>query len=197
MKIVEEEIENDRSVPGDLRTAKILKEVGNSICPFIKVSVDCPSNHDDGFLPILDLKTRILDNKVEYRFFKKPNSNRMTIMTSSALPPNVKRATMTNEVLRRLRNTKRDLSWSISVFSNDMRNMGYSEEFRAKVITAALTGYKWQCELADTGVRPLHRPWSGTLLGSLLTMPDLYECLYPDCNMDSAGPSHLRAGVNY
>ena len=87
----------------------------------------------------------------------------MTIMASSALPPNVKRATMTNEVLRRLRNTRRDLPWSvfadtISEFSNDMRDMGYGESFRGKVIKAALTGYRRQCELADTGVRPLHRP---------------------------------------
>ena len=42
VEIVEEEVNNDRSVPADLRTARILKEVGNSICPFIKVSVDCP-----------------------------------------------------------------------------------------------------------------------------------------------------------
>ena len=42
MEIVKEEIESDHSVPGDLKTAKkILKEVGNSMWPFIKVSVDC------------------------------------------------------------------------------------------------------------------------------------------------------------
>ena len=163
MEIIEEEIENDRNVPADVRTAKILKKVGDSVCPFIKVSVDCPSNHDDGFLPILDLKTRIVNNKIEYRFFKKSMSSRVTIMASSALAPNVKRATMTNEVLRRLRNTWRGLPWSvfadtISEFSNDMKNMGYGEIFRAKVIQAALTGYKRQCELADTGARPLHRP---------------------------------------
>ena len=84
-------------------------------------------------------------------------------MASSALPPNVKRATMTNEVLRRLRNTQRGLPWSvfadtISEFSNDMKHMGYDPGFRAKVVTAALTGYRRQCELADTGARPLHRP---------------------------------------
>ena len=39
-----------------------------------------------------------------------------------------------------------------------MRNMGYGESFRAKVIQAALTDYRRQCELADTGARPLHRP---------------------------------------
>ena len=163
VEVLEDEIENDRSIPADLRTAEILKEVGNSICPFIKVSVDCPSNHSDGLLPILDLKTRIVNNKIDYRFFKKKMSNRMTIMATSAFPPNVKRATMTNEVLRRLRNTRRDLPWSvfadiISEFSNDMRHMGYSEGFRGKLIQAALTGYRRQCELADTGVRPLHRP---------------------------------------
>ena len=67
---------------------------------------------------------------------------------------------MTNEVLRRLRNTRRDLPWSvfadtISEFSNDMRDMGYGESFRGK---AALTGYRRQGELGDSGVRPLRRP---------------------------------------
>ena len=34
-------IENNRSIPGDLKTAGVLKYVGNSICQFIKVTVDC------------------------------------------------------------------------------------------------------------------------------------------------------------
>ena len=41
-----------------------------------------------------------------------------------------------------------------SEFSNDMRHMGYGESFRAKVIQAALTDYRRQCELADTGASP-------------------------------------------
>ena len=94
-----------------MRTARILKEVGDSICPFIKVSVDCPSNHQDGFG--LPTDSRLEDKNDHYRFFKKEMSSRMTIMASSALPPNVKRATMTNEVLQRLRNTRRDLPWSV------------------------------------------------------------------------------------
>ena len=111
VEIVEDKIEIDWSVPADLRTARILKEVGDSICPFIKVSVDCPSNHQDGFG--LPTNSRLEDKNDHYRFFKKEMSSRMTIMASSALPPNVKRATMTNEVLQRLRNTRRDLPWSV------------------------------------------------------------------------------------
>ena len=60
-------------------------------------------------------------------------------------------------------NTKRGLQWSvfadiISEFSSDMQDMGYGESFEAKVIQAFLTGYRRQCELADTGARPLLRP---------------------------------------
>ena len=44
------EIENDRLVPVDLITAKILQKIGNSICP----------------PPILDLKTRIVINQVDH-----------------------------------------------------------------------------------------------------------------------------------
>ena len=39
VKVILEEIENDRSIPADLRTARVLKEVGDTICPFIKVTV--------------------------------------------------------------------------------------------------------------------------------------------------------------
>ena len=55
--------------------------------------MDCPSNHDDGFLAILDMTTRIQETNAMW-------------------------ATMTNEALRRLRSTKRDLPWS--VFAEDI-----------------------------------------------------------------------------
>ena len=55
----EDAIEIDRSVPGDKRTMEIIKCVGNDIHPSIQLEVDCPSNYDDGKLPILDLKVWI------------------------------------------------------------------------------------------------------------------------------------------
>ena len=39
-----------------------------------------------------------------------------------------------------------------------MQDMGYGESIEAKVIRAFLTQYRRQCELADTGARPLLRP---------------------------------------
>ena len=37
---------------------------------------------------------------------------------------------------------------------------GYNDRFRYEVISAAVIGYERQCERADSGGTPLHRPWS-------------------------------------
>ena len=39
VEVIEEEIDNDHSIPRYLRTARILKDVRNSICQFIKVTL--------------------------------------------------------------------------------------------------------------------------------------------------------------
>ena len=40
----------------DIRTMSIMKQVGDSIHASIQLETDCPSNNDDGKVPILDLK---------------------------------------------------------------------------------------------------------------------------------------------
>ena len=158
----EEEAETD-SRPADLRTAEIVRDLANNIFPFIKVTIDCPSMHESGFMPILDLQVRMVDKKVQYKFYKKPISSKYVILAQSALPGGVKRATLTQDAVRRLRNTDRSLPWSVSAdilseYSNDLRRSGYSEKFRAEVITAAIRGFQQQCEVSDNGGTPLYRP---------------------------------------
>ena len=64
-----------------------------------------------------------------------------------------------------MRNTKRELPWKlkaeiISKLSNSLRISGYNEKFRMEVIQSAVRGYKAQCDRADRGEVPLHRPRS-------------------------------------
>ena len=40
-------------------TVKILNEIADSIHPMIKFTSDVPSNHQDGLLPVLDLKVKL------------------------------------------------------------------------------------------------------------------------------------------
>ena len=77
--------------------------IANAVDKDIEVEVDFPANHADKFMPILDMKMAMdNNNKVMYKFYKKPMANKYTMMANSAVSDRVKRSTMTNEAMRRL-----------------------------------------------------------------------------------------------
>ena len=63
VKIIEEEIEKDKDIPDDVRTSNIIVEIANSICDFIKLTVDCPSRNESGWMPLSDLKVQVQNNQ--------------------------------------------------------------------------------------------------------------------------------------
>ena len=124
--------------------------------------MDSPSLHPSGFMPILDLQIKTENNQIIYKFYKKKVSNNLVILNKSKIPAKVKRITCIQEVIRRLRNTKRELSWSIkreilTEFSWSLHQSGYPEQFRLEVISSGINAYEMQCARADAGVVPLHR----------------------------------------
>ena len=79
--------ENDDDLPDDMRTMRMIGEIANSIEPMITVTTDVPSNHNDGKLPMLDVKVWIENNKeIFYQFYEKPTKNRYIISKDSAIP---------------------------------------------------------------------------------------------------------------
>ena len=72
------QVEQDKNIPSDIRTSALVRDVGNSVCPcpFIQLTVDCPSlNQDrDGWMPILDIQVKMVDNRIQYKFYKKDGS---------------------------------------------------------------------------------------------------------------------------
>ena len=134
VRIDPNQIESDMLIPADERTAKLLTEIGNSISNFIKLTADYPSKHENGFMPLLDIQVRVVDNQVDYKFYSKPMSNPYVILANSALPEQMKRNSLVQEAIRRLRNTKRDTEWEtkaaiLSEFVYKMKISGYSEKF--------------------------------------------------------------------
>ena len=128
--IDEEQLMADRDIPADQRTAKIFQSVANSICDFMQVTFDCPSLHESGFMPLLDIQVCMKNrNKILYKFYKKPIATKKVILSNSALPKNVKRASLTEGAIRRLRHTDQSLPWSevsaiLSEYSNELRLSG-------------------------------------------------------------------------
>ena len=47
-QVMEELVEDDRLVEGDKRTAELAKELANTICPYMQMTVDFPSKNPSG-----------------------------------------------------------------------------------------------------------------------------------------------------
>ena len=97
-------------------TMDVIQEVANSIHPMIKLTVETPCNFKDGKLPVLDIKVNINDNeknRIDFEFYEKPTQNCRVILASSALSFTKKRTILTQEGLRRLRNTKMELGQKV------------------------------------------------------------------------------------
>ena len=114
-------------------------------------------------MPLLDIQVKVENNQVIYKFYSKPMANPFVILSKSAMSDKIKRNTLVQEAIRRLRNTSRTLPWDLkakilSEFSNKMMISGYSEQFRLEVIQSAVRGYEKQLEKHDKGITPLHRP---------------------------------------
>ena len=165
VRVVEEEVEGDRGVKGDLRTALVLSEVANSIFDYIQFTVDCPSNHQTGWMPLLGSQVRVAeDNTIDYIFFEKEIACKYVMMRESAMSTRVKMNTLTQEVIRRLRNTRASLDWDefkapiLTEFCKKMARSGYPEEYRSVVIKSGVLGFERQLEASRRGERPLFRP---------------------------------------
>ena len=76
----------------------------------------------------------------------------------------VKMNTLTQEVIRRLRNTRITLPWSqfqapvLTEFSKKMARSGYPEGYRLEVIKSGILGFERQLEADRNGQKPLFRP---------------------------------------
>ena len=106
---VEELVEQDKETGDDDRTFNLLREIGDSIYPWVKFNIDVPSFYLDGSLPVLDLKLEVEDGTFEYGFFKKAFASEVVIPFTSAHSRKMKMSVVMEEGVRRLRNHSRGL----------------------------------------------------------------------------------------
>ena len=143
----------------------IVKEVANSIDPMINFTVDVPSDNDDGKVPMLDVKVWIDndDNQVNYIFYQKPMKNRRVTMKSSAMPYRQKITVLSQEVFRRLHNTKHELHEKfkneiLNEFMIDLKISGYNQKERLNILKSGFKTYDNLTEKVKKEERPFYRP---------------------------------------
>ena len=146
-------------------TMEIVQQIANSINPMIKVTVETPCNYKDGKMPVLDIKVKINDNemnRIDFEHYEKPTKNPRVILASSALSFSKKRTILTQEGLRRLRNTKRELGPAVqqkylNLFMLSLKKSGYNKKFRKEILDSVLKAYQKMVEDDQAGVKPMYR----------------------------------------
>ena len=95
------------------RTAEILIAMMNNVFPFLRFTIELGEDFPDGKLPSLDTKIWVLDAwTVLFEFYEKTMSSNLMVEAGSALSHEVKMATLSEEVTRRLRNTSLEVDHS-------------------------------------------------------------------------------------
>ena len=138
------------SVPSDQNTARVLKDIADSVTDLLIWTADLPSAHQDGKLPVLDICTWTVEKKegtyLEYEFYAKPTANPVTIPAESAVPNGMKITTYKQEVLRVLSNTSHTLPWCrkaelLSDMALRMEMAGYGRGFIVTALNGGIRAY--------------------------------------------------------
>ena len=143
-------------------TMNVLTKIANSIDPEIQMEPDSPSKYSNGRMPVLDLSVWMENGILRHSFYKKPMASPYVILKRSAMSMNIKRETLLQEGLRRVRNMDRKVTIEernnvLSQFMNSLRISRYNEEFRYNMMRGILER-EIECEkLISKGERVRYR----------------------------------------
>ena len=112
-------------------------------------------------------RSRTKKKLILYKFYRKPMACKVPNLASNALPEQQKVTNATQEVIRRLKTTSRDIRISeieeiLGTYMGELEAGGYSMKWRIEVLQAALTGYgrMWLNEVIRG--KPINRPEAST-----------------------------------
>ena len=145
-----EEVERQR------RIATRVKDIAEEVDENLKVTVDATFEHEDGRLPLLEVKiwigkTKQGETKILHTHYMKGVSTRALINAESAHGESMKVNVMVNEVVRILKNCSVHLEWEVMVkwvahFVKRLQFSGYDQKFRYLVVNKALARYDKRIE---------------------------------------------------
>ena len=147
------------------KTTEILKEVMNGICGWLVLTMEMELMFN-GTLPTLDLQIWVNEsNKILYKYYEKPTTPITVLHARSAIPEATIRATLNQEMIRRMTNTSELVDEEsriiiVDEYAQKLINSEYGFEMTRGFIIGGLKGYERLLSLSrDTGNprwKPLH-----------------------------------------
>ena len=126
---------------------RVLAGTMGGVEEFLEFTTEIGSEYPEGWLPTLDTALKVTpQNKVIYRFYKKPEGAKSTIQLRTAMGENSKNQILSQEMVRRLMNTSEGLQkeeyWKIAdEYADKLQNSGYRLEQIRRIILAGIKGY--------------------------------------------------------
>ena len=161
--ILQHNLENQSNISECEHTARIFTKIANEVHEMITLTHDTVEAHNDMKLPILDLKVYIDEGGlIMHEFYEKETKIKNVILANSALSWAQKRTILTQEGIRRMKNTSPLLGEEVqnehlSKFMLKLKNSGYSEKFRAEIVKSVKKAYELIVLKDITGERPMYR----------------------------------------
>ena len=142
---------------------EVIRNIAESFDPMAKLTIDTPCKHEDEAIPILDLKVKIntaQNNRIDYEFYEKPTRNEKVIMANAAMSAKSMRTILTQECMRRLRNTNIEVGENVqrkhlNRYMLKLKNSGHSVRYRKQMLDSATKGFDQMVQDDKNGTMPL------------------------------------------
>ena len=128
------------------RTMEEIRKSLDCTVNFLTFTTESEGDFTNGFLPTLDMQTRVQDNgEIMYKFFCKPMCNNIVIQFGSGLPKSIIYSSLRQQLVRRMLHCSRELEWKerlqiIEYFIQLLVNSKHSFPFIKAVCISALFG---------------------------------------------------------
>ena len=151
------------------KTTEVLQGMMNSICSWLVRTIETEDMFAEKKLPTLDVKIWVTAeqniNIILFMFFEKKMVSPMVLHKRSAMPEGIRRATLNQEMIRRMVNTSEmvplaDRLMVIVDYTQKLINSEYSVDESRDIVVGGLKGYERLLSLSkDIGNPRWKRVW--------------------------------------
>ena len=147
---------------GAVRTGEVVNKIMDGIYSDLKFTTETGEEFENGRLPTLDMEMWIENGRILYSYYEKPVAAKTVINQKSALSENTKMASLSQDLIRRMKNTteRLDLKHRIAIidkYAAKILSSGYSRVQTRRIVVAGLTGYERALARHRSGIFPLRR----------------------------------------
>ena len=151
-----------------------LVKMANSISKSITFTADTADQHINRRVPMLDFESWVERTpdysrpngyrcELKHSFYEKPCTSKLVIMEKSAMPHRMKVVTLSQECVRRMKNTGRSVKIEeragiLSRFMRKLWRSGYGKKTRTNVLESGIKGYYSMLRTEMLGGRKINRP---------------------------------------